>query len=365
MDQGWVKALGIGGLIVLGGKAAWQSLSPETKQKIDAYLGEVLANMERQRHEKEQQQWLAQQFPPLPPLDTTWVDEFRRDWDAGIQAQSDQYSSTSVVPPAELIAPVPREDSQWHTVISDPAIVLIIGKRGSGKSALAYRLLENLRYRSTPYLVGAPDEARGLLPEWIGLAPSLKEVPAKSIVLVDEAYLRHHARESQAKDARTMSQLLNLSRQREQTLIFVTQEARQIDRNIASSASVIIFKEPGPLQPEFERPELRRIAQQATSDFESIKKRRASWSYVYSPDVDFAGMIENELPTFWTTRLSRVFGTGQGASALSHPARTTIFDRRVRARELRNAGLSYSAIGRELGVSKSTAINYLKSYPNK
>ena len=74
-------------------------------------------------------------------------------------------------------------------------------------------------------------------------------------------------------------------------------------------------------------------------------------------------MIENELPTYWSTRLSRVFGTGQGASSLNHPMKMTVADRRERARELRAAGLSYSAIARELGVSKSTAINYVKDYP--
>ncbi|MCH7487778.1 MAG: helix-turn-helix domain-containing protein [Proteobacteria bacterium] len=41
----------------------------------------------------------------------------------------------------------------------------------------------------------------------------------------------------------------------------------------------------------------------------------------------------------------------------------SIADRRERARELRAAGLSYSAIARELGVSKSTVVNYLKGYP--
>ena len=36
---------------------------------------------------------------------------------------------------------------------------------------------------------------------------------------------------------------------RNQSLIFVSQEARQVDRNIASSASEMIFKEMGILQP--------------------------------------------------------------------------------------------------------------------
>ena len=86
-----------------------------------------------------------------------------------------------------------------------------------------------------------------------------KDLPAVSIALVDEAYLPYHSRRSMAEESTAMSQVLNLSRQRNQTLIFVTQEARQVDRNIASSATVIAFKEMGMLQPEFDRPELRKL----------------------------------------------------------------------------------------------------------
>jgi len=49
-----------------------------------------------------------------------------------------------------------------------------------------------------------------------------------------------------------MSQHLILSRQRQQTLIFVSQEAPQVDRNIASSVNVVIFKGLGILKLEFE-----------------------------------------------------------------------------------------------------------------
>jgi hypothetical protein len=87
-------------------------------------------------------------------------------------------------------------DARWREVIVPPAVVLVLGKRGSGKSALAYRLLELFRYQLTPYIVGAPAKARQLLPDWIGLAPALEELPNKSMVLIDEAYLAYHARES-------------------------------------------------------------------------------------------------------------------------------------------------------------------------
>jgi len=86
------------------------------------------------------------------------------------------------------------------------------------------------------------------LPEWIGVAEDLEHIPNGSIVLIDEAYLSYHSRESHKSKSTEVSQIVNLSRQKEQTLIFVTQEARQIDINIASQANVIIFKELSMLQ---------------------------------------------------------------------------------------------------------------------
>ena len=72
------------------------------------------------------------------------------------------------------MAPVPiYPDARWRQVIVHPSVVLILGKRGSGKSALAYRLLELHRYKLIPYVVGVPAGARRLLPDWIGIAPSL------------------------------------------------------------------------------------------------------------------------------------------------------------------------------------------------
>ena len=114
-------------------------------------------------------------------------------------------------------------------------------------------MLELMRNIASPYVVGVPSSARNLLPDWIGIASSLEDIPPKSIVLIDEAYLHYHSRGSMAATSKAMSQAVNLSRQRELTLIFVSQEARQVDKNIASSANVIIFKDLGMLQLEFDR----------------------------------------------------------------------------------------------------------------
>ena len=85
--------------------------------------------------------------------------------------------------------------------------------------------------------------------------------------------------------------------------------------------------------------------------------------------------MENMVPTFWSDRVSRVFSEtvgewgnrtakaplqGKGASGLSSVGprrgdRTTIEQRRDKAKALKRQGYSYSEIGRVLGVGKSQA----------
>ena len=264
------------------------------------------------------------------------------------------------------LSPDPQtiEVGKWLRLIHHPSIVVILGGRGKGKSCLGYRLLEHLRWVANVYVVGLPESARKLLPDYIGMAASLEDVPPNSIVLVDEGYLSYHARRSMAATSVEMSQILNLSRQRNQTLIFVTQEARQIDRNVVSSANVVVFKDLGMLQLEFDRRELNKIAAQAKQAFATLGGDKRKWAYVYSPDANFVGLVENSLPTFWTPKLSHIFATK--GEAISRPPRKTPLEQRIeRAKELKRQGLTNGQIAKMMGVSKATVKNYLEDYPYK
>jgi len=315
-------------------------------------LAEEQARQKREREALLRSLMSASTSPGPKPIASEPV---RIDWDIPSLA-----SFLGSKPDDEKPKAVMEQDARWRSLILPLSVVVIVGKRGSGKSALAYRLLELFRYHLTPYVVGTPAEARRHLPHWIGMAPTLDDLPPRSIALVDEAYMLYHSRHSMAQDNKSMSQVVNLSRQRDQTLIFVSQEARQIDRNIASSANVLVFKETGMLQPDFDRRELRKIAEDAQKAFSNKKGSRQRWSYVYSPDADYAGMLESELPSFWNPSLSRLFALGQAPSSLKPAKKLTP---EVKAKELKAKGYSYSQIARELGVSKSTVVNYLKGYP--
>lgn len=82
--------------------------------------------------------------------------------------------------PAPIAKPILEPDAEWRHKLVHPSVVLILGKRGSGKSALAYRLLELFRFGPKPYVVGLPANARSILPDWIGMVTCLEDLPHQS-----------------------------------------------------------------------------------------------------------------------------------------------------------------------------------------
>lgn len=269
--------------------------------------------------------------------------------------------------PTALINPPDNtaiEASKWLAFIKHPEVIVILGKKGSGKSALAYRLLELLRWIAPIYVVGLPSTAHKYLRDWIEVQPELEDVPPNSIILLDESYIQYHARSSMTSQAKELSQILNLSRQRGQTLIFVSQESRQIDRNILSAADVVIFKEPGLLQTKFDRAELRGIVIQANQAFQSIIGDRKKWSFVYTQEQGCIGLMENSTPSFWSEKLSRAFASA-GVSKARPAKKLTRAQRQAQAKEYEKMGFIPAQIARMMGLSKATIKNYLDDYPYK
>lgn len=342
----------------------WTFLGPISEQIFDFSLEDVGAAIERERQQKELQERLSQQLgqatnpPTLPEA-----------------KQEDSPISKLLLPPStfdlkhDSVLPKLTEpsepDYQWLDLIIPPSIVLLLGGMGSGETALGFRLLELFRYKLTPYIIGLPSQCAHLPPDWIGIEERLEDVPSGSISLVDEAYLSNHARDWAKAESRDLCRLLNLSRQQNKTIIFSTQQGRQINLDIASSANVIALKNPGMLQSEFERPALRQIVSDAKLAFETISGDRKKWSYVYSPDAGFNGLVENILPTFWSQKLSRMYGQGtlNEKAAEKHPSKMTLEQKKEKAKELYEKGWSLSRIAKYFGVSKSTVFNWIHDYP--
>lgn len=345
----------------LGGIAFF---GPVSEQAFGYSLEDIGEAIERERQQKELQEKLSQKLgqvinpPALPEVkqDAPPIDKLLLPSGA-----FDLKPDSLLVKPSEFNEP----DIRWLDLIVPPSIVLLLGGKGSRKTALGFRYLEIFRYKLMPYVIGLPSHCAYLLPDWIGIKESLEDVPSGSISLVDEAYLSNHARDWAKAESRDLCRLLNLSRQQDKTIIFISQQSRQINLDIASSANVIVLKNPGILQTEFERPALRQIVSDAKLAFETISGDRKKWSYVYSPDAGFNGLVENILPTFWSKKLSRMYGQGNlnEKAAEKHPSKMTLEQKKEKARGLYEKGWSLSRIAKYFGISKSTVFNWIHDYP--
>ena len=266
-----------------------------------------------------------------------------------------------LIPVIQSIVP---SDARWKELVPHPSAVAVLGRRGAGKSTTAYRLLELLRDRAAPCVIG-PESLKRLLPDWIGVVATLDEAPFNAVVLVDEAYLLFHARASSSAAGRTIGAAINLSRQRNQTLIFVVQEAKQLDVNIVSQLDVLVIKELSELSEAFERREFKAFTTQARLAFMPIVGDKRRWSWVRSDRASFTGLMSNELPSFWRPALSRAFAdidrtATPPPSPSRQPGRTS--GTRTPANELATKlkymrdveGLSYGEIARKTGLPKSS-----------
>lgn len=333
------------GLYLLAG-----AVDSDTKSRIGRWLAQSVIDAQRYRTTAKPQ---SIETGRLKTLAIPTVDQF-----PALFPSTPTEPSSPRVP--QDIATVENE-LVWRRLTPHPSTIVIGGGRGSGKSALAYKLLEQERSLHPPFVVNPPAKAARLLPEWIGIVNSIEDIPPGSTALVDEAYIQYHSRDSHAANRPELALALNLARQRNITLIFVAQELRQIDKNIVSVADVIVFKQPAALQLEFERPEIRKIAEPAAAEFASVEGDRRRWSYVFAPHADHAGLIRNSLPSFWTPSLSRAFADVGSPPAIKRRGRKlSIQERRVLVRAKRELGWSLAQIARFIGVSKATIVNDLK-----
>lgn len=184
----------------------------------------------------------------------------------------------------------------------DSIIALIFGKRGSGKSALGFRLLENAHNKTGRecYVLGV---AQANMPQWIKPVESIEEAPKNSIVLVDEGAISFNSRESMKKENKGLAHLLAIARHKNLSILFITQNTGMIDKNVLKLSDVLLVKQGSLLQLEMERPEIKKFYEKAEKLFGNLDGDKRQ--YVYVIDSDFEGAVSHSLPSFWTESLSK------------------------------------------------------------
>lgn len=185
---------------------------------------------------------------------------------------------------------------------SDSRIGIVVGARGSGKSAIALTFLENLKEEGrTFFAMGFPSKE---LPRWIKVVESVDELENNSFVVVDEGGILFSSRNTMSAGNKMLSELLFIARHKNLSIIFISQNSSNLEINTLRQADFIVLKKSSLLQKNFERKIVSDIYddyQEKFNDYINIK----GIALIYS--ASFVGFIDNDLPSFWSTKISKSF----------------------------------------------------------
>ncbi len=194
---------------------------------------------------------------------------------------------------------------------SKSSVGIILGSRGSGKSALGMRLLENAKTKGRK--VQALGFSSSSLPQWIECIDSIEKVKNNAFLLVDEGGITFSSRSSMNDANKLLSQLLLISRHKDLSVIFISQNSANIDVNAIRQADYLLFKKSSLLQLDFERKKIKEIYLSADAGFKKFSSN-SGLTFVYSDE--FQGFTSNELPSFWSESASKSFSRFTPKSAV-------------------------------------------------
>ncbi|MEK6974683.1 MAG: zonular occludens toxin domain-containing protein [Nanoarchaeota archaeon] len=183
----------------------------------------------------------------------------------------------------------------------DSSVGLILGARGSGKSALGIRIAENFHSKTNKYIYAIGFSQKDL-PPWIKVEEDPEKIRNNSFVLIDEGGVFLSSRDSMKDINKIVSKIILLARHKDLSILFITQNSSNIDINTIRQADYLMLKPSSLLQLDFERKKIKEIYTEVQKDFEKLKSEKGLF-YLYSDE--FKGFAGNELPSFWSKKVSK------------------------------------------------------------
>ncbi|MCX8159120.1 MAG: hypothetical protein N3D20_02410 [Candidatus Pacearchaeota archaeon] len=186
---------------------------------------------------------------------------------------------------------------------AESKIGIILGARGSGKTAIGVKLLENIyaKTKKKCYAMGFKGED---FPLWINVVDNIDGIKNNSVVLIDEGGILFSSRNSMSDANKLLSNLILIARHKNLSIIFISQNSSNLDVNILRQADFLILKPSSLLQKEFERKIIQEIYEKTEKQFERYKCVMGL-THIYSNE--FEGFVANPLPSFWDANISKSF----------------------------------------------------------
>ena len=204
--------------------------------------------------------------------------------------------------------------NQWDKVIQPNSSYLIVGDVGTGKSALAYWLLETYsqKYNLLPTVVGLSRGKQTLLPSNFVVLDDPRECTKQenTIAFIDEADLQLPIEDTKARQY--VVNFLSLPRHRKQIFLLAFHFPRLVLSRYLPFFAAFLLKRP-PYLIEFagkrQNDALTQMMERAEERFAELPSEVdvVRHTYVVAPRIRWQGMLENPLCSFWGQELSEVW----------------------------------------------------------
>jgi hypothetical protein len=202
---------------------------------------------------------------------------------------------------------------KWHEIVKPESVAIILGRKGFGKSALAYWLCDDnaKRHNLLPVVINLPRERQPLLPDSFVIR-RLDDIPRLSdaAIIIDEGTTMLPAGEKKLEEL--VKAYVALSRQRNQLILFIFHSSSDVGSRILRGVDAILLKEPSQRQIQHGSKDnwWRELLVEAKERFEALQdmsKNPKEFTYIDSEEPEFRGMLQNPLPDFWSEDLSKAW----------------------------------------------------------
>jgi len=210
----------------------------------------------------------------------------------------------SNVPSFEVVNSVKGEYKNFENKLLNHSLVMLItGRRGSGKTALGMKFLELFKQKTKKkcFAMGFSDVK---LPWKIKKIDDIDSAQNNSVVLIDEGAITFSSRDSMKEKNKLLGKTMAIARHKNLSLVLIVQNSAMIDLNVLRLADLLVLKEPSLLQTEFERAPIKKIYSEVIPHFKNLKEKH---KYFYVWDDDFKGILKYDLPGFWNDKISKSF----------------------------------------------------------
>ncbi len=195
--------------------------------------------------------------------------------------------------------------NKWEVDLlnSESKIGIVLGARGSGKTAFSLKLIENIyaKKRRPCYAIGF---RKAEMPAWVKVVENISEIENGAIVLIDEGGVLFNSRRSMTTANKLLGELILIARHKNLSILFISQNSSNLDVNILRQADYLVLKPSSLLQKDFERKKIKQIYDEVDKYFEKYSDKLGI-TYIYSDKL--RGFITNQLPSFWNVRISKSF----------------------------------------------------------